>query len=582
MAHASATSCRRALPPAAASGWLERCRCWLLAWGCVLALAPGPAGAAPGELALGTEARYALSRSFTFLEDGSGALTLEQVLQPQVQGRFRPVPQGGDGVNFGFTRSAIWLRIVLHAAADSPADWLLEVAHPPLDSIELFAPGGPGPRRQAGGDQLPFSTRAVPHRNHVLPVTVRPGGATTLYLRLKSEGTVVAPVNLWRPAALWRHDQAAYGVLSLYFGLLAGLLLYNLLLYVSVRDVGYLIYVGFAAAMAAGQAALTGMGPQFLWPQWTWLSRVLPAAAFSAAAILGLQFARHFLSSAVRMRRVDRFLVLQLAGWTVTLAAVLALPYTATAWMVTVMALVSVATGVVVGVVSIRREFAGARLFFTAWAVLLAGVATLALHNAGLLPSTALTANSLLIGSAGEMVLLSFALADRINVARRFKEKAQARIAAEHALVGALSQAQERLTTALQAREAMLNSVVAGIVLTVDGRIEWANRRFAWMLRHPAETLVGLGTLQFDADQTGWEAFRETARAAIARTGSYSCERQLRRRSGELFWVEMSGTCLRGREPDAGVIWILVETAGPRPAPAVSAAPPATDPVRPG
>ncbi|MDK0758204.1 7TM-DISM domain-containing protein, partial [Clostridium perfringens] len=93
--------------------------------------------------------------------------------------------------------------------------------------------------------------------------------------------------------------------------------------------------------------------------------------------------------------------------------------YTVTAWMVTVMAVVSVATGVVVGVVSVRRQFPGARLFFTAWAVLLAGVLTLALHNAGVLPSNFVTANSLLIGSAFEMVLLSFALADRMNVARR-------------------------------------------------------------------------------------------------------------------------------------------------------------------
>lgn len=545
----------------------RRARNWLLLMGCVLAVASGAGAAADGELTIGEAQRYPLSRSFTFLEDPSGELTLDEVLEPAVQARFGAVPQRGDGVNFGFTRSAIWLRLVLHAPPETQPDWLLELAYPPLDSIELYAPDGPGLDRQAGGDLRPFSARAVPHRNHVLRVTLRSGGSTTLYLRLRSQGAVVAAATLWRPIALWQHDQAVYGVLGSYFGLLVGLLLYNLLLYLSVRDSGYLIYAGFAAALGAGQAALSGMGAQFLWPQWTWLNSVLPAAAFSAAAILGVQFARHFLSSAARLPRTDRFLRLQVAGWTAALVAAVTLPYTATAWLVTVMAMLSVGTGVVVGVVSIRRQFAGARLFFTAWAVLLAGVLTLALHNAGVLPSNLFTANALLIGSAFEMVLLSFALADRINVARRFKEMAQARIAAEHALVGALSQAQQRLTNTLHEREAMLNSLVEGIVLTVPGRIEWVNRRFAQMLGYPAEALVGQSPQQLDADHDGWEDFRLAARAAIAATGSCRAERRLRRASGELFWVEMSGTCLRGRDADASVVWSVREIPGRQAAP---------------
>ena len=549
----------------------------------VLAMGAGPAAGATGELAVGAAQRYPLSRSFTVLEDRSRDLTIEDVLQPAAQARFAPVPQRGDGVNFGFTRSAIWLRIVLHAPPEAAPDWLLELAYPPLDSIELYAPDGPGLDRQAGGDLLPFSARAVPHRNHVLQVNLRPGGSTTLYLRLRSQGAVVAAATLWRPAALWRQDQAVYGVLSSYFGLLVGLLLYNLLLYVSVRDIGYLIYVGFAAALGTGQAALSGMGAQFLWPQWTWLNSVLPAAAFSLAAIMGLQFGRQFLSSAARMPRSDRFMRLQLAGWAAALVAAMSLPYTVTAWMVTVMAVVSVATGVVVGVVSIRRQFPGARLFFTAWAVLLAGVLTLALHNAGVLPSNFVTANSLLIGSAFEMVLLSFALADRINVARRFKEMAQVRIAAEHALVGALRQAQERLTNTLHEREAMLNSMVAGIALIVPGRIEWVNRRFAQMLGYPADALVGQSPQHLDADPDAWEDFRLAARAAIAATGAYRAERQLRRAGGELFWAEMSGTSLRGRDAEGSVVWSVREVSGPRPpAGELSAALPAADPVRPG
>jgi PAS domain S-box-containing protein len=657
--------------------WWVACFCWL-ALSCAWAQEPA------GELTVGAEDSYLLSRTFTFLEDKEGRLKLDDVMKPEQGARFQPVPQAGPGSNFGLTRSAIWLRIKLKASPGAPRDWLLEVAYPPLDQVDLYSPDAAfGYERQSAGDSHPFTNRVIAHRNHVLPVRLVPGAETVLYLRLQSEGTVSAPARLWQPAALWRHDQANYAALSLYFGLLVGLLLYNLLLFTSVRDVGYLIYVAFVASMGVGQAALTGLGAQFLWPRLTWWNSVSPPVGMAAAAIFGLLFARHFLSSAARMPRIDKFMVLQLTGWALALLAALTLPYTVSSYMVTFLAVLSVATMVALGIISIRRDFAGARSFFTAWALLLLGVVTLALHNTGVLPSNAFTSNALLIGSALEMVLLSFALADRINVARRFKELAQARIAAEHAMVEALKESQGRLRTVLEEREiilessivgiaflnpdgrfrwanramqdifgalgqthtsmepyylsreqylrvggevaatvsrgeiyetelqmqrvdgskiwvslsgkavsrrdlsqgtvwvvmditgrkeleeqlqktnsereAILNSALVGIVLSVARRHEWVNEKFAQMLGYPRQVLIGQPSSYIHPDEASWERFGEEARAALLATGSYICERQLKRRNGELFWVEMGGSCLRPKDPDSGVIWTFLD-----------------------
>ncbi|HVZ43143.1 MAG TPA: 7TM diverse intracellular signaling domain-containing protein [Ramlibacter sp.] len=526
-----------------------------------LALVPRLAASQPGRLAIGADADfYDLSPHFTYFEDPQGELRIGDVVQPAQQRRFVPVPYRGPGANFGLTRAAIWLRIELEAAAGIAPDWLIEVAYPPLDRVELYAPlPGGGFTMQAGGDLLAFAHRAVPHRNHVLPVSLPAGRETTLYMRIQSEGTVSAPTRLWRPAALWKNDQATYAALSLYFGLLAGLLLYNLLLFLSVGDVGYLIYVAFAASMGIGLAALTGIGYQFLWPGQLWWNSISPPVGMTAAALFGLMFARNFLSSAVRMPRLDRVLLALMVGWTVTLGVAFGLPYRYSSWMVTVLAVISVAAMVVVGVLSVRRGFAGARFFFTAWALLLAGVFTLFLHNTGTIPSNLFTTNALLIGSALEMVLLSFALADRINVARRFKEQAQARIAAEHAMVRVLEESQERLRGVLGEREAILNSAPVGIVLSVNRRHEWVNDRFAHMLGLPREALIGQTSAYIHPDIDSWERFGVQARAALIATGSYVCEKELRRANGELFWVEMGGSCVRPNDPDSGVIWTFLD-----------------------
>jgi hypothetical protein len=225
------------------------------------------AAAQTASVQVGIQDRYELSRSFTFLEDPSATLTLGDILQPAAQAGFRAVPQGATSTNFGSTNSAIWLRVVLQTVPSSPRHWMFEVAYPPLDRMDLYisSPGGQF-IQQSGGDSLPFASRLVPHRSHIKPIELEPGSSTTVYLRIASQGSVSAPVTLWQSSALWQQDQKTYSVFSLYFGLLFGLLLYNLLLFMSIRDPAYLIYVVFVAFIGLSQAANSGLGGNFFGP----------------------------------------------------------------------------------------------------------------------------------------------------------------------------------------------------------------------------------------------------------------------------------------------------------------------------
>lgn len=638
----------------------------------------------PGHAVLGLAGKYIVSDAFMVLEDKTAALKLPQILEPAQQARFQPVAKGASATNFGLTRSAYWLRITLDPAIDSPASWLLEVAYPPLDDVELYQPRSDGGfDQQLGGDSRPFANRALAHRNHVFALALLPGKPATLYMRIASQGTVAAPVRLWQPASLWAHDQLEYSVISVYFGLLVGLFLYNLLLFVSLRDRVYLLYVLFVAGIAVSQAALTGFGAQFLWPQSQWWIAVSIAASNAISGVFGILFARDFLSSRSTMPRLDKFLKLQVGLWLLTLAAALLLPYVISVWMVTVLAAVTVTSLVIVGILSVRKKHPGAVCFLVAWAVLLGGVAVLALHNVGLLPSTALTANALMIGSAFEMVLLSFGLANRINIAIAEKEQAQAKSKVEHDIAEALSQSQARyraelleretiletssvgivfltpegrfrwanqamleifgadgkpitsmepfyasreeymrvgaevaacigrgqvyqteiqvrqhdgtwiwvslsgkavrardlsqgtvwvmtnitqrkkleaeLLSTSSEREAILNSALVGIVLSVSRKHQWVNEKFAQMMGCRREDMLGQSSVHYHLSRQAWLDFGIEARAALVAASTYVCERQLRRLNGEIFWVQMGGSCLRLHQPDAGVIWTFLD-----------------------
>jgi two-component system, sensor histidine kinase LadS len=73
-----------------------------------------------------------------------------------------------------------------------------------------------------------------------------------------------------------------------------------------------------------------------------------------------------------------------------------------------------------------HRGYTPARYYTIAWTALLVGTLVFVLAKLGFIARTLFTENGMQAGSTIEVILLSFALANRINVARREKELAQA------------------------------------------------------------------------------------------------------------------------------------------------------------
>src|SRR5262249_453812 len=140
----------------------------------------------------------------------------------------------------------------------------------------------------------------------VFPLMLEPGQTITVYPRVTSAGNLTIPVALWQPAALHRHDQEAYAALSVYYGMLLALLLYNLLLYFSIRDPVFLAYVAFVTAMTIGMSSQNGFGNQFLWPDWPQWGNIALPSGMSAAGFCAALFTRVFLGTRKQWPRLDR------------------------------------------------------------------------------------------------------------------------------------------------------------------------------------------------------------------------------------------------------------------------------------
>ncbi|MFC5301980.1 diguanylate cyclase [Azospira restricta] len=418
------------------------------AWLALLLLLFATAAAAQALALRGANGSVPLAAHIEMLEDADGRLDIGTVRGTDTAARFAPRRGSGD-LNLGYSASAWWLRVTLQPDAAAAGDWLLEVAFPTLDRVDFYAPGSD--TTLVGGDERRFAERPLRHRHFVFPLTLAAGETQTLYLRVQSSGSLTVPLTLWRPAALHAADQDAYGAHALYYGMLLALGLYNLLLWFSLRDRSYLAYVAFVAAMAVGQLAQGGLGYQYLWPDWRAWEAIAFSSGYAATGFFGALFTRIFLDTRRHHPRLDRVIVALAFGFAAAALAPLLLPYRQAAIATSLLGVSFSAVAVISAVACLRRGDVSARFFLAAWALLLVGVALMGLRNMALLPTNVFTANGIQIGSALEILLLSFALADRIHLLRREKEAAQA----------AVLQAERRRIEALQRSERELEARVA-------------------------------------------------------------------------------------------------------------------------
>lgn len=91
-----------------------------------------------------------------------------------------------------------------------------------------------------------------------------------MYLRLHSEGSVQAPLTLWSSDAYLEAQPTRLYVLGLIYGVLLGMLVYNLFIFISVRDRSYLYYILYIASFGLYQVSVNGAGVAYFWPDHPW------------------------------------------------------------------------------------------------------------------------------------------------------------------------------------------------------------------------------------------------------------------------------------------------------------------------
>lgn len=359
-------------------------------------------------------------RFIGYHKDAGGDLPISMVLASQWDTLEADVP------NLGVSTNTHWLSLDLENRTEK--DLFLHIPYPVLDEVELYC-FDPDKRQIMSsyktGLSFPFAQRELEYQDFIFPITTNASGRALIMLKVRNNSQTMIPVRI---GDLLQINSKLF-VKDHFFGIYAGfilvMLLYNLFVYFSTRDKNYLWYLIYIFTVGLTQFTLSGYSHKYLWPDLTWLSRNSVYLCGIASGLGVIFFVKYFLHLRESLPWLNKALNVFITMYGLSFAMLLTGYPSLSYNMINLTAGLGLPVLFVAAVYLARKGFRPARFFLVAWTIFILSVIIFVLKDVDVLPYNSFTVYALPFGSAIEVVLLSLALADKINQLSREKQEAR-------------------------------------------------------------------------------------------------------------------------------------------------------------
>jgi len=329
--------------------------------------------------------------------------------------------------HFGYDSSEFWFRTEIHSRSKATHKWFLEIGYPLLDHVEVFIVSKEIGlvRHFKSGGSVPYENRPIAHRNILFPLVLDPNQDYSLFLKVRSQGSLQVPLKIWKPEILRSRDQGNLIFLGAFGGILLFLIFYNLFLYTFTRNVSYLYYVGIVASLLCFQFSFSGIGAAFAWPSFPSLNGfIVPLSIFSLSAT-ACAFTRAYLHLDVWTPSTDNFYKHLIKIALIGSICVFLASNNAVNKVASLLGGLCSASFIFVGVKSIRANRVGAWWYLTGALSLASGTLILGLSMLGTIPHSIWTQRGIGLAILALVVILKFALSHWVRQIQEDKDKIQ-------------------------------------------------------------------------------------------------------------------------------------------------------------
>ncbi len=372
---------------------------------------------------------YSLNEYIEVLTDESNGLSYQEISSGDYEDKFIPNISGVP--NYGFTDAAYWVRFKVLNNLDENEDWLLEVAQPQLNSIKLFYVKPNGLQEiKTTGDHYPFDQREINHPFFLIPLELEHQQITTFYVRVQSRyENISLPLRIVPMKTFSEQDSTRQFIIGTFYGLLIMVFFINFFLFISGKNINYLLYVCYIIAIGLLQFSLNGLVLKYLNTDSIFWGNNFNLIAASLVFITVLIFTKSFLNSRLYIPTINKILnILLILSMICLVISFFPSLYRIANLLIHFSAIIVNLGVLVAGMATFMKGFKPARFFMIAFFFLIAGVFLYILKNFGVVPSMIITEYGIQIGSSFQVIMLSFALADRIKILQEREQRSQKEI----------------------------------------------------------------------------------------------------------------------------------------------------------
>ncbi|WP_317195540.1 7TM diverse intracellular signaling domain-containing protein [Echinicola shivajiensis] len=356
-----------------------------------------------------------------FFEDTTNQLTFHDIIKPRFQDNFKIRPSFNKN-KFDINHT-YWVKLSIDKTPESTKKWLMEFYDQTMDLVDVYAPQEDGSYKNIlMGDAIPFGTRDFKHKNFELILENSTEGISNYYVKIRSSQKADIRIAIRSVNRFIFYALNEYFVYGIFYGMIAIIGLYNLLVYAAVREIKYLYYTFYLVSVGIYAMCVDGIAFQYLWPNYPGWNQIANGVFNYSIVVWAIMFSIKFLNTKYRTPKIH-YALLAILGIK-SILFLIGLLFDQKLFEIKYYDIIPFFFIFSASIYIWYRGYKVARFFVFAYGVLFVGVVIKVLVNAALIPHMTLVYYSLHIGFLLEMLLLTFALGDRIRILKNNRDRA--------------------------------------------------------------------------------------------------------------------------------------------------------------
>ncbi len=323
---------------------------------------------------------------------------------------------------FGLSTKAIWLKLDVKNNSENRA-FIMEVDYSSLDLVELYSLENGSWNFRSITCETPIEKRLVKNQSYCFPIQIEPSNIQRYYLKVKNGDTIHIPLKIALEEQMLEAHNTRDIWFSIFTGIMLAMLMANVFIFFITKERSYIYYVIYIGIVYLTQSNFQGYTVRWFVSFFPALEQLLVFILSALVGISAMLFMIVFLNVKNVKSKVITFIGIYLLAIILAFSELQQIAFL----IIEINAGILASWMLYTAYIRMKHKNAEAKNFIIAWVVFLIGVMIFVLKDFGILPFNTYTHSMITVGSALEAVLLSFALADRINQLKREKEAAQVR-----------------------------------------------------------------------------------------------------------------------------------------------------------